>query len=175
MEMLPSLAGPVIGGLLGSDGSSSQQSVQNKIDPRMDPYIYGSDGILPNAAQWYSQNRTGLNNQMLTGLNNQWNQLGASGQGYNQMQNLGLSLMGGVAGNPFTQGGTSGGSQSGSAAYTPAQSYQPAQMSMGNSNPFTMPNITAPAAPQQAAAPGNTIPAPMQDWWNDINSGRGSA
>ena len=107
-----------------SGGSSSQSYV----DPRMENILYGTGGIIPQATDWYNQNSTGTNDQMITGMNNTWNQLGASGQGYNQMQNLGMQLMGGgAAGNPFT--GTGG------IAAQQVQ-YTPATFSAGTENPF---------------------------------------
>jgi hypothetical protein len=142
---ITSLIGPVVGGLLGGEGNSQTSSTQNKIDPRMDPYIYGEGGILPAAAAWYNQNQSGLNPQMLTGLNNQWLQLGASKPGYDTMQNLGLSMMGGgVMGNPFSNGtmangGTMPAPMQGSQGTQSPQPYQPAQFS--GAGPFTMPTM----------------------------------
>lgn len=173
MEILGSIAGPLIGGLLGSGGNSQTSSMQDKIDPRMDPYIYGDGGILPAAAGWYNQNQSGLNPQMLTGLNNQWSQIGASKSGYDTMQNLGLSMMGGgVAGNPFSNGtmangGTmpSGGTgiPQGIPQGIPAtqQPYQPAQFS--GAGPFAMPTM-APraAAPSQFMDPSQVDPRKAQ-------------
>ena len=171
MALLASIAGPVIGGLLGNEGQQQTQTQQNKIDPRMDPYVYGANGVLPAAASWYGQHQGGMNNQMLTGMNNQWSQLGASGQGYNQMQNLGLSMMGGgVAGNPF--GSTTGGmvQQPSYQPQQPQQSYQPApmQMSLGptTGGQFQMPSAPAYTPPQvqpQPSTPAYT-PAP---WTNE--------
>ncbi len=112
----------------------------------MDPYVYGNGGVLPSASSWYQSNASGLNPQMLTGMNNQWSQLGASAPGYQHMQNLGLSLMGGgVAGNPFTGGNMASG---GGASAGP---YQVPQMSPG---PFTMP-AQMPAASMR---PGHEAP-----------------
>ena len=147
----------LIGGLLGneektvgktdptsrtttSSGSSSHgSSTQHKIDPRMEQAIYGAGGIMPNASAWYAQNQSGLNDKMITGMNNQWNQLGASKQGFDQMQNLGMGLMGGgTAGNPFTGGG----------GIAPQQlAYKPAEMnqSSGVNSPFVMPVAPSPA------------------------------
>jgi hypothetical protein len=150
----------LLGGLLGSEektvgktnptssttvsGGSSHR--QDKLDPRMEKAIYGAGGIMPSAAEWYKNNKSGLNSQMVTGMNNQWNQLGASGQGFNQMQNLGMGLMGGgSAGNPFTGGG----------GIAPQQlSYTPAQQENGTVNPFTMPAATVPAAATPAKSGG---------------------
>lgn len=107
-----------------SGGSSSQ----SYIDPRMENILYGTGGIIPQATDWWNNNSSGTNEQMITGMNNTWNQLGASGQGYNQMQNLGMQLMGGgAAGNPFT--GTGG------IAAQQVQ-YTPATFSAGTENPF---------------------------------------
>ena len=107
-----------------SGGSSSQ----SYIDPRMENILYGTGGIIPQATDWWNNNSSGTNEQMITGMNNTWNQLGASGQGYNQMQNLGMQVMGGgAAGNPFT--GTGG------VAAQQVQ-YTPATFNAGTQNPF---------------------------------------
>ena len=145
----------LLGGLMGSEektvgktaptsqttnsSSSHGSSTQNRIDPRMEQAIYGAGGIMPNASAWYAQNQSGLNDKMVTGMNNQWNQLGASTQGFNQMQNLGMGLMGGgSAGNPFTGGG----------GIAPQQlSYKPADFSGGGgASTFATPTAQAPAA-----------------------------
>ena len=108
-----------------TSGSSHSQSY---IDPRMEEILYGTGGIIPQATDWWNNNSSGTNEQMITGMNNTWNQLGASGQGYNQMQNLGMQLMGGgAAGNPFT--GTGG------VAAQQVQ-YTPATFNAGTQNPF---------------------------------------
>ena len=109
-SLLTSLAGPVIGGLLGGGGSKSQETTKvNQIDPRLEPYIYGANGSLPAAQDWFTKNKSGMNGQMQQGLNNQASQYAASKPGFDQMQNLGLGLMGGgVAGNPFSQGYSGG-------------------------------------------------------------------
>jgi hypothetical protein len=126
-ELLP-YAAPLIGGLLGSSGKQTTQTQQNTVDPRFAEYMYGQNGVLPSAQNWYSNNKTGLNSQMLTGMDNQWKQLGNSAQGFNQMQNLGMGLMGGgVASNPFTGGGGQAATQT---------AYNPVAMSTG-ANPFT--------------------------------------
>lgn len=146
------ILGSAVGGLLGSEEktvgktnptsqttvSSGGSSSQQRIDPRMEQAIYGAGGIMPNAAAWYAKNQSGLNDQMVTGMNNQWNQLGASAQGFNQMQNLGMGLMGGgSAGNPYTGGG----------GIAPQQmSYKPAEFGNAGANPFTMPAASPSAA-----------------------------
>jgi hypothetical protein len=124
--LVGSVAAPVIGGLMGGRGNSSTQTSQASIDPRMADAVYGSGGILPSGRDWYNANKTGMNAQMATGLDNQWNQHTASTQGFNQMQNLGMGLMGGgTAGNPFTGGGYIAPSQ---------PSYAPAAFTGGTSN-----------------------------------------
>lgn len=160
MEMLPALAGPIIGGLLGNNGNSQSQTTQNTVDPRFAEYMYGGNGVLPAAKDWYAKNKTGMNEQMATGMNNQWNQLGGASQGFNQMQNLGMGLMGGgVAGNPF-HGGTA--APQGAQGSQP-QSYQPAQMSMGGtSGPFSG------QAPQTLQAPPPAAPTNNDSFINAL-------
>lgn len=102
------VAPTIIGGLMGSEGSSQTQ--KNEIDPRMAKYIYGEDGkggLLSEASKWYENNKTGLNPQMLQGLNTQWAVLNdpANMGAYTQMRNLGSGLMSApVMGNPFSDG-----------------------------------------------------------------------
>ena len=135
MEIVGAVAGPLIGGLLGGNESSQTQSTQQTLDPRMESAVYGPGGVVPQAQAWYKANEGGLNSQMLTGLDNSWAQLGNSAQGFNQMQNLGMGLMGGgVSSNPFAAGYQGGGNfqgsvngQGGSIATKP-MSYQPTQM-----------------------------------------------
>ena len=112
----------------------------------MEQLLYGAGGIIPNASDWYSKNSSGLNSQMVQGMNNQWNQLGASAQGFNQMQNLGMGLMGGgAAGNPFTGGG---------GIEKQNLVYKPAQMDNSGTSPFTMPAPSAPAPSMVAVGNG---------------------
>lgn len=107
MTLLPP-AMSLLGGLMGSEGSSQTQ--KNEIDPRMAKYIYGEDGkggLLSEAQKWYENNKTGLNPQMLQGLNTQWAVLNdpANMGAYTQMRNLGSGLMSApVMGNPFSDG-----------------------------------------------------------------------
>ena len=158
-SLLTSLAGPVIGGLLGGSGSKSSQTQTNTIDLRLADAIYGANGSVPAAQQWFSQNKSGMNSQMQQGLNNQASQYAASKPGYDTMQNLGLGLMNsGVAGNPFSQGYSGGtnfapqgrtnmaGTNQPSAQQT-TQAYTPAVF---DSAPVTAPSST-PAATQAPA------------------------
>jgi hypothetical protein len=144
--LVGSIGAPLIGGLLGSGGNETQQQTQARIDPRLDDAIYGEGGAVPSAQDWYAKNKSGLNNAMLTGMNNQMAQLGASTQGYNQMQNLGMGMMGaGVSGNPFSSGYTGGTNFAGSTggnggSIAPSQqSYAPAAFSAPSGNAFGTP------------------------------------
>ena len=138
-----------------SGGSSST----NYLDPRMEALIYGQGGIIPNASDWYKKNSSGMNEKMLTGMNNQWNQLGASKQGFDQMQNLGMGMMGGgVAGNPFTGGG---GMQRQPMQQQPMyqqptqnMAYAPANFTQSAAQPFTMPEQMQAPSIQGGAAGG---------------------
>jgi hypothetical protein len=158
-SLLTSLAGPVIGGLLGGSGSKSSQTQTNTIDPRLAEAIYGSNGSVPAAQDWFSKNKSGMNSQMQQGLNNQASQYAASKPGFDQMQNLGLGLMGGgVAGNPFSQGYSGGtnfapqgrtnmaGTNQPTAQQT-TQAYTPAVF---DSAPITQPAAQTNSTPQAA-------------------------
>lgn len=111
----------LLGGILGGKESSKGQTTtsQNTIDPRMVAPIYGGAnriGIEPAAYANYMANPSGLNPQMLEGLNRQYQVYSDpnTAQGYSNMQSLGSQLMGApVAGNPFTSGRASLGSGQG--------------------------------------------------------------
>jgi hypothetical protein len=108
-----------VGGAAVSAYSANRQSKDaagaadrvGKIDPRFDALLYGDDksnaGLLNNAQSWYNANQSGLNPQMLQGLNDQWRTLSDPNlrNGYNNMANMGAGLMNApIAGNPFTDG-----------------------------------------------------------------------
>ena len=178
--ILGAVAGPLIGGLLGSGGSSQSQTQSNKMDSRLDPYVYGSDGkggILGAANDWYQANKSGLNPQMLQGLNSQWNVLSdpATMGAYPQMSNLGSSLMSApVMGNPFANGGASlsaprpqnlGLSQPQQPQQQARYVAQPVTFGGGSQGPgpFTAPPPAPAQAPTQAAAPAPALsPAQQQ-------------
>ena len=164
-----------------SGGSTSK----SYLDPRMENLIYGAGGVIPNAVDWYGKNSSGLNDKMITGMNNQWNQLGASKQGFDQMQNLGMGLMGGgVASNPFTGGG---GMPSGTMPQQQNMQYVPANYTQSAANQFQMPApMQAPSLTPMAAAGGGGgygEPAPVapvevkkpamtdEDLWNFYTGG----
>ena len=107
--------GTIVGGLLGrkssKKGATDQtQNITRTLDPRLDDAYFGSNGqggLLGDLGAWYAQNKSGLNQQMLDGLNQQ-NAVYRSPlatRGYERMGQTGYNLMGrGVAGNPFTSG-----------------------------------------------------------------------
>lgn len=119
--LVGSVAAPLVGGLLGSQGSSSSST--SKIDDRLAPYVYGKDGkggLLGDVMGQYQQQfaQGGLNPMMRAGLESQRQVLMSPQytQGYDAMRSMGLGLMGGgVAQNPFTSGGGMGGSAGGAA------------------------------------------------------------
>lgn len=98
----------VAGGLLGAKGQQSDQSATKKLDSRMDPYVYGENGVLAQANKLMQQQlaQGGLNDLQRMGLQTQqnWLQSPEYSQGFNQMKNLGLGLLSrGVASNPFAK------------------------------------------------------------------------
>lgn len=116
MSLFSSLIGPIVGGLLGSQGESKKESTT--IDPRLGRYVYGDDGkggllgefMMPIFRQQYAQG--GLNDMQRGGLEMQRQYLMSPQytQGYGAMQSMGLGLMGaGVARNPFNSGVMGGG------------------------------------------------------------------
>ncbi|MBI3349730.1 MAG: hypothetical protein HY020_21285 [Burkholderiales bacterium] len=104
----------LIGAGLGaaSGGGTNTATTQSRIDPRMEPYVYGTgygdpNSILGAGLQYWQQNKTGLNPTMQQGLDMQRNALTdpAYGQAYTQMRNVGQGLLSQpIAGNPFTSG-----------------------------------------------------------------------
>jgi hypothetical protein len=115
-----------IGGLLGASGNKGSSTQSQKMDPRMDRFVYGDSGqggLLGDAYKLYSQQMAqgGMNPMMQAGLEGQRQFLTSPqySQGYNNLMNLGQGLLGGgVAGNPFTQ------------------SQRPAQMPKAEMHPF---------------------------------------
>lgn len=103
------LIGGGVGLAGGIAGSGPQQSTQQqRLDPRMEPYIYGPEGILGEAHEWFENNRGG-NELMRQGAQRQGDFYNSPEytQGFNQLRDMGLGLLGGgIAGNPFTGGQT---------------------------------------------------------------------
>ena len=97
--------GAIAGGTKTSGPTTTQQS---KTDPRMDPYIYGDNGILANAQSLYSANKTGINPTMQAGWNAQLGLLqdpNVAAQLSNIRGNGLLSMNRPIAGNPYNSGG----------------------------------------------------------------------
>lgn len=102
---------PVLGGVLGSQPTTSSQSVAKKMDPRMDAYVYGTGGsdrgLLGNASDWYSANKSGMNATM-TDANERRKGLLTDPSIAKNFQSIGATGMGllsrPMAGNPYTQG-----------------------------------------------------------------------
>lgn len=101
------MLGGLLGALAGASGSGDrQQTSQQRMDPRMEPYVYGQGGLLSGAADWFNRNRGG-NPLMNEGAQMQadFYRSPAYTQGFGQLRDRGLSLLGGqIAGNPFMQG-----------------------------------------------------------------------
>ena len=99
---------PVLGGVLGSQPTTSSQSVAKKMDPRMDAYVYGTGGsdrgLLGNASDWYSANKSGMNATM-TDANERRKGLLTDPNIAKNFQSIGATGMGllsrPMAGNPF--------------------------------------------------------------------------
>lgn len=110
-----SIAAPIVGGLLGAQSSKQGTSTtsEQKLDPRMDRYVYGADGqsgLMGSAFDLAQQQLKtgGLNDLQRQGMDMQRQYLMSPQyqQGFGNMASLGQQLMGGgVASNPFTKGG----------------------------------------------------------------------
>lgn len=105
--MFGEIIGGLVGGLLGGEEQTTTQ--QQRMDPRMDKYVYGDEskrGLLDMAYNvMQDQYKTGgLNPTQQAGLEMQRQFLMSPQyqQGFSNMLGMGQSLMGGgVAGNPF--------------------------------------------------------------------------
>jgi len=105
---------PLLGAAAGaaSGGGTTTATTQQKMDPRMDAYIYGTGKGDPNSllgAAWnqFQQNPSGINPTMQQGLDMQKSALmdPAYSQAYQQMRSVGNGLLGqGIAANPFSTG-----------------------------------------------------------------------
>jgi len=167
MGAIGSVAGPVVGGLMGGKGSGSSATQKQELDPRMQSLLYGKDGgkgLLGSANDLFQQQSAngGLNQYQRAGLEGQRQFLTSDGysQGYDAMRDLGMGLLGGgVASNPFTSGprsGTLGAGPSGgmgapavrpqTASYKPF-SYQNNSGLAGAFSPFSS-EAQAPMVPQ---------------------------
>jgi hypothetical protein len=101
------------GGLLGSGSGDKAATSEQKLDPRLERYVYGPDGEsgLLGAMYQLAQEQAsqgGLNDLQRQGMEMQRQYLMSPeySQGMNQLRSMGLGLLGsGVAANPFTGGG----------------------------------------------------------------------
>ena len=108
--MFGEIIGGLVGGLLGGDDQTTTQ--QQRMDPRMDKYVYGENGqggLLGDAFNLYQKQmgQGGMNPLMTAGLEAQRQFLTSPqyGLGFTNLMGLGQNLLGGgVAGNPFTSG-----------------------------------------------------------------------
>jgi hypothetical protein len=107
---LAGLIGAVAGASEG--GGTVTKTGEEKIDPRMAQYLYGTgygdtNSLLGAAQALYKQNPTGINPTMQQGMDMTKAALTdpAYAQGYQTMRTAGMGLLGqGVAANPFTSG-----------------------------------------------------------------------
>lgn len=113
-QNLAGLVGAVAGGASG--GGTNTKTSEEKLDPRMAQYLYGtgygdSNSLLGAAQKLYQQNPTGINATMQQGLDMQKAALTdpAYAQSFQAMRNAGTGLLSqGVAANPFTSGNAGG-------------------------------------------------------------------
>lgn len=105
------LAALIGAGLGASQGGKTETSTrQTMMDPRFDPYVFGSGvndetGILGAAKKLWQDNRSGINPVMQAGLDMQRSALQdpAYGQAFQQMRTQGMGLLNQpIASNPFT-------------------------------------------------------------------------
>ena len=155
------LAVTVGAGLLGRESSKSgtQTTQQQKMDPRMDAYVYGPDGQsgLLGSAFGLAQKQLetgGLNDMQRQGMDMQRQFLMSPQyqQGYGSMMGLGQNLMGaGIAGNPFTGG---------------------QRTTMGQANPFQYQNLSNAQLPDYSSAkPQMVQPATTQAQTGGVSLG----
>lgn len=101
----------LLGGLMGGD---NEQTQTRQMDPRLDKYVYGDssmNGLLADSNSVYQKQMTtgGLNDLQRQGMGMQYQYLTSPQymHGAQSLFNQGASLLGGgIAGNPFTVGGT---------------------------------------------------------------------
>lgn len=97
---------PIAGAVAGSKPSGGgSQTTQSKTDPRLDPYLYGDQGILKQAQKWFQANQQ-PNQAMQQGWQMQMGLLGdpAIQQQMGQLRSSAMGLLGGpIAGNGFAR------------------------------------------------------------------------
>lgn len=113
-QNLAGLVGAVAGAAEG--GGTNTKTSEEKLDPRMAQYLYGTgygdaNSLLGAAQKLYQQNPTGINATMQQGMDMQKAALTdpAYAHSFQAMRNAGAGLLGqGVAANPFTSGNAGG-------------------------------------------------------------------
>jgi len=151
----------LLGGLLAGNEKAPTQTQSSSLNAQVAPYVYGGNGVtgvLPSAADWFSQNKSGLNPQMAEGLNRQYNVYSDPNiaQGYTNQQSLGQALLSApIAGNPFTGGGSTVMAPQTSSGVQPVSYSNPAnvQSNQVNTNPYI---YSAPGGGGAAQAGGGT-------------------
>lgn len=97
-----------LGAIGGAQGQGEQTATtQSRTDPRIDPHLYGDQGVLKAASDWYGQNKSGANDTMRAGWNQQLGLLQdpRTMQGLQGLQQSAQGLLGTrIAGNPFMRG-----------------------------------------------------------------------
>lgn len=182
MPEILSIAAPIVGGLLGGQGSSQQQQQKQELDPRIQGLLFGDSngpGLLYDVQRTYQNQMAsgGLNPNQTAGLEMQRQTLTDPSftQGYGAARNLGLGLLGqGVASNPFTSGKTmpgasraiygqsaSNGQQAFSGGATGASQYTPANFQYSQ-NP-ALAGAYSPLGASQAAPAQTTTQTPSAD------------
>lgn len=158
----------VVGGAVSAYSANKQSKAaqagsKQEADPRFNALLWGEgehQGLLPSMQAWYEQNQSGLNPQMREGMNDQWGILTDPNTraGYNNMSNLGASLMGApVAGNPFTDGRNSLARPFDAMGYA-AQHTGPGRTQMA---PGLLASSAQQAGPQQYAARPQPVMQPV--------------
>lgn len=184
--MIPALIGAgasIIGGLLGSKKGATDQTTSNtkSMDPTVRKWYFGEDGnggLLGDLNKWYSENKSGLNPDMIAGLDHMRSvyQSPLATQGYERMGNAGFDLMGrGVASNPFVTGQMPNFGNLQQPGYqlpqAPQQPTQPTQ-NLGLSQPLSLSdgwaNPPAPVAPAPAAPAAPAAPTMDQDTFRKL-------
>ena len=189
MQLLPSLIGPVVGGLLGgSEGAKGQTTTAHQtLDPRIAKYLYGengSTGLMGHTSDLYKKQlaQGGLNPMQNAGLEMQRQSYTDPrySQSYSNMRDVGMGLMnGGAAGNPFNQGGRMGQQQQNLGFAAP----QAPQQALQQTNAAYQPIPQTPQAPAYQPPAQQTQPdmeAMMQEYmrnnpYQQYGAGRGEA
>lgn len=104
---IPAVLATVMGAGAGAKGQEATAKTQ--IDPRLDNYYFGENGLLPSVDKTFKEQfaQGGLNDVQREGMNQQLSLLRDPGRnkGYQDISNTGAGLLGRpVAGNPFTDG-----------------------------------------------------------------------